>query len=266
MNGESMTPDHIIFASYGNDSIALIQWAYEKGLRNVVVAYSETGWGTYWWEGRVLCCEAWVRSLGFTPVRIPSMGMAALVIKERGWPQDGMQFCTEKLKILPAMAWMDEVDPDKEAVCLSGVRREESYNRSDAPEWVEASNKHGGRSLWQPLVFLNEIARNTLVVRAGFDVLPHRSKECEPCINANKDDLAMMHESDVVKTEAVEAAAGFTKKGKPRVAFRPAKKMGAVGIRAIIAWANSPRGRYHKDQGYFDLRPSSGCNSGWCGG
>ncbi len=262
-----MPYDHIIFSSYGNDSVALIQWAYERGLKNVAVAYSETGWATYWWGDRVQKCEAWVRSLGFDPVRIPSIGMEALVIKERGWPCNGMQFCTEQLKIIPAQKWMAEVDPGKDSICLTGVRREESAYRADAPEWVEESDKHAGRPLWQPLVFHLEGARNELVRRAGFDVLLHRSKECEPCINANKEDLASMSEYDIIKTERLEELAGFTKAGKPRVAFRPAKKMGATGIRAIVAWANSPRGKYDEDQGYIDLRPQSArCASGWCGG
>ncbi len=258
--------DHIIFSSYGNDSIALIQSAHELGLQNVAVAYSDTGWSAEWWAGRVIGCEAWARSLGFTPVQIPSIGMEALVIRERGWPRQGMQFCTEHLKIVPALRWMSEVDPDGDAICMTGVRREESEARAGAPEWVEVSEKHGGRNLWQPLVRLTAAERNALVVRAGFDVLPHRSKECEPCVNANKEDLATMDERDIAKTEALEHAAGFTKAGKPRVAFRPAKRMGAVGIRAIIAWANSPKGRYAEGQGYFDLRPAAGCTSGWCGG
>lgn len=37
-----MSPDYVIFASYGNDSIALIQWAFEHRLQNVVVAYNDT--------------------------------------------------------------------------------------------------------------------------------------------------------------------------------------------------------------------------------
>ena len=40
--------EHVIFASYGNDSIALIQWAHERDLTDVAVAYSDTGWGAPW--------------------------------------------------------------------------------------------------------------------------------------------------------------------------------------------------------------------------
>ena len=45
--------DYVIFASYGNDSIALIQWAHERGLQGVHVAYSDTGWAAPWWAARV---------------------------------------------------------------------------------------------------------------------------------------------------------------------------------------------------------------------
>ena len=45
--------EHLIFASYGNDSIALIQWAHERGLPSVHVAYSNTGWAADWWLARV---------------------------------------------------------------------------------------------------------------------------------------------------------------------------------------------------------------------
>lgn len=36
--------EYTIKASYGNDSVALIQWCYERDLQNVVVLYNDTGW------------------------------------------------------------------------------------------------------------------------------------------------------------------------------------------------------------------------------
>jgi aryl carrier-like protein len=71
--------EHVIFASYGNDSIALIQWAHERRLSGVHVAYSDTGWAAEWWLARVEVAEAWAQGLGFTTHRIASEGMEALV-------------------------------------------------------------------------------------------------------------------------------------------------------------------------------------------
>ena len=50
--------DYVVFASYGNDSIALIQWVYERRLKNVAVVYSDTGWAADWWPARVKKAEA----------------------------------------------------------------------------------------------------------------------------------------------------------------------------------------------------------------
>src|SRR5574340_96106 len=138
---------NIIFASYGNDSVALIQWAKENNLEDVHVVYSDTGWAADWWGERLERLEAWVKTLGFLPHRTESMGMEELVKKRKGWPRNGMQFCTLELKIRPAMEWLDKNDPEKTALCLVGVRREESRSRATFPEYTESSPNHGGRPL-----------------------------------------------------------------------------------------------------------------------
>ena len=81
--------EHLIFASYGNDSIALIQWAHERGLSGVHVAYGDTGWAAEWWPARVEQAEAWVRTLGFVPHRIKGEAMGALVMRKKAWPRGG---------------------------------------------------------------------------------------------------------------------------------------------------------------------------------
>lgn len=165
----------------------------------------------------------------------------------------------------PAVEWLDAHDPEKDFICLTGVRREESGQRRDAPESVEESAKHGGRELWRPLVRHSEEARNELVRRAGFEVLPHRSMECCPCVNANIDDLRMVPEDRIQLIDITEQEMGYTSNGKPRVMFRPKRHKGAVGIRAVIKWARLLRHR--KDQqDLFDIGRGAGCDSGYCGG
>ncbi len=252
-----MTPDYVLFASYGNDSVGLIQWAHERELANVAVLYNETGWAAADWEGRVREREQWVSSLGFTPFRTTSIGMEALVREKRGWPRQGMQFCTQRLKLEPTQVWLAQQDADGVATCLVGVRREESAIRRAFPEWTESSEAHGGRSLWAPLVNTTEAERDALVRRAGIEPLPHRSMECSPCVNSNKADIIATAEADIAKTDRIELDLGHTAAGKPRVMFRPAKHMGAVGIREIYRWAQSGRGEYEP--------PRAGCDSGMCG-
>ena len=157
---------NIIFASYGNDSLALIQWAHESGLEDVTVAYSDTGWAADYWGDRVKEAECWAQSLGFDTVRLESEGMSNLVRRKKAWPRGGggkFQFCTMELKEKPAVKWLENIDPDCEATCYIGVRREESANRATFPEWVEESERHGGRSLCAPLVRHTEANRNALL-------------------------------------------------------------------------------------------------------
>lgn len=249
--------NYVIFASYGNDSIALIQWMHEQGHDDAFVVYSDTGWAAPWWAERVEKAEGIVYSYGMEPVRIESMGFVPLVKLRKGFPRNGMQFCTTELKIKPALAWLDRVDPDKDLTCCVGVRRSESRSRSSWPEWTPESPNHGGRELWAPLVRVWDAKRDALVRRSGFDVLPHRSMECYPCVNANRADLRMVDEERIAYIEQVEAEMGYTSKGKPRTMFRPKSKMGAVGIREVKRWAETERGGYEP--------PSGGCDGGMCG-
>lgn len=253
---------HVLFCSYGNDSIALIQWAHENNLKDVTCLYSDTGWSADEWPARVARGEELAQRYGFKTVQTKSEGMVSLVMRKRGWPGSGGQgqFCTGELKVMPALKWLDEHDPDKEATALTGVRRSESAHRSDAPEHILESERHGGRELWQPLVRHTDEMRNALLARAGFEVLPHRSLECYPCINANIDDLRLLSAERIALVDVTEKALGFTKKGKPRVMFRSSRRKGAVGIRAVIKWAEAPRQR---DQ--MQLFAAQ-CDSGYCGG
>jgi hypothetical protein len=263
-----MTPRFIIRSSYGNDSIALIQWAHEQELEGVTVMYSDTGWARKWWAvERVPQAEEWVRSLGFQAERVKSAGMEAIVKAHKGWPFRLGQFCTEELKITPARAWLAEHDPDCRAIILTGLRREESENRKKAPSYRLKSINDGNRCMVAPLIDFTEAQRNELIVRAGFVPLDHRSEECR-CINSGKKDIARFDEEDITEIERIETEAGFTSKGKPRTMFRPNKHLGAVGIRQIAEWAKSPRGQYQSPNALNAIAEEDeiACGSeGWCG-
>jgi len=263
----------VVAASYGNDTIALIQWCVEQGLTDVTCLYNDTGWS--WlgygnhegWAERVERMEAWVRTLGYRTARTVSIGMEALVLSTRGsgWPRQGMQFCTEVLKINPALAWLAENDPRGVALCMNGKRRAESTVRSQTPEWIEASGAHGGRRLRQPLFAHDDAERDALIERAGHAVLPHKSRECI-CVNSNAQDLQQWPEGVVARVERIEQLAGVSPStGKPKTMFRPARKLGATGIREVIRWAKAGRGKYRPlDDGTGPSATQTGCDGGYC--
>lgn len=263
----------IIFASYGNDSCALIQWAHECDLTGVVVVYSDTGWAADGWEERVREKEDWVRSLGFRAERTTSIGFQDLAREKQGFPTQRYQWCSFRLKIEPGIRWLAEHDPEARAVCLVGVRQEESDKRANFPEYLVNSGNHGGRVMIAPFAQFTEEARDSYLQRARVEPLPHRSRECL-CINSNRKDMRAFTESDIERIEAIEAEVG-------RPMFRPHRHLGAKGIREIMEWARSEPGRYKRNQQELDLRMPEpdpvvtdelpeeenimGCDTGWCG-
>ena len=275
------TREYAIFASYGNDSIALIQWMAEHGHADAYVVYSDTKWSRPDWEAtRVEPGEALARRHGMHPLRITSDvfdGFMGLVRKKNWFPSGRARACTVELKIEPAVAWMSGVDPDLEMTCVVGVRREESKARLQWPEHVQESRSHGGRDLWAPLVRVRQAERDALIDRAGFDVLPHRSRECYPCINANRADLLDIDDDRVDLIESLEREASIERQQDVYMK-KPSDHGGACGIREVMRWANSSRGRYvnktrlpiyageePEDQPGIQLDLVRPCDGGWCG-
>jgi len=250
---------NIIFGSGGNDSVALYQWAVENKLKNLTVAYSNTGWAADFWAERLKQYEDYIVKTSGKYVEIQSEGMVALVTRKKAWPRNGMAFCSYELKIKPASEWLEQYDPAKEATCLVGIRREESAKRSQWPEWVEESENHGGRSLHAPMVRFSEQERNALIFRAGFEVLPHRSMECYPRVNASKSDIKMLDITRIDYIEQIETGLGVgVVSGKKKTMFRPATKKGATGIRDVWQWSQTSN--------FVAGQNDMFCDSGFCGG
>jgi hypothetical protein len=254
--------DHIIKCSGGNDSVALIRWAWEQKLENVVVLHNDTGWASEAWPVRM---ETIVKPLAarycMNWVTLQSVGMEKLVSRRRrGWPSRLSQFCTIELKIEPYLAWLKANWPSaKEATVYCGVRRAESEKRRTWPEYVESSNYDLGLALHSPLALMSDEQRNELLHRAYVEPLPHRSRECCPCINSNKADILALPERDIAKVERIENKLGRNGKGNLCVMFRAKKHKGALGIRNIIKWAKGEE--FQNDE----LDTPLLCDAGMCG-
>jgi 3'-phosphoadenosine 5'-phosphosulfate sulfotransferase (PAPS reductase)/FAD synthetase len=148
---------------------------------------------------------------------------------------------------------MDDADPDLQTTIVIGLRRAESQERANIPEIIECSDRHGDRKVWFPLASFTDEQRNELLHRAGYEVLPHRSMECAPCVNANRNDFRGLSEGDIARVEALESKVGKTM-------FRSQRHGGAKGIRQVIQWAYADRGKYNSSQ-----ETLFNCDSGMCG-
>ena len=243
---------NIISASYGNDSLALIQLAAEAKWPNVLVVYIATGWAGVGWDKRVHECEAYAKSLGFQVVRIEAaLPFVELMKLKGGFPNQRYQWCSGFLKGLPFLDLLEKCDPKGKATIHIGKRRDESKERASTPKRIKRSAYHGDRKLVHMLYKHSEKERDALIRRTGFEPLPHRSKECDPCVNANAGDFRTLHQSDIEKTAALENLIGKTM-------FRPKRHNGAVGINEVVKWANYGKGKYVPGQ--EDLF-SVGCGS-----
>lgn len=237
---------YAISSSAGNDSVAMIQWAYEKQLKDVTVVFSDTGWQAPHWMNRVNKVHKWAETLGFKTVIVKSIGMEELVRMKSGFPSNQYQFCTAHLKGLPFLEWIDEADKELQMTVMVGKRRDESDKRKDTPEFIYNSEHHGGRTLWHPLYLHTDSQRNELLNRAGFEVLPHRSLECNPCVNANRDDFLRLTSGEIERVNDLEVEIGHPM-------FR-AKRFNAMGIHGVIAWA-----KHGRDRGDIDTEERN-CN------
>jgi hypothetical protein len=274
-----------VFSSGGNDSIALLQLLHEartyswpRNSARIIAVYSDTGWAAPYWAERIAKLEAWCAERDIEHVTITSKGFEDLVRGEGNrlgeapgrFPTGKQKFCTRQLKILPAQEWLKAADPAGEFICVVGVRRAESERRKDTPVIVPFSEHHGWRQLWHPLAETDDADRDALLERAGWEPLPHRSDECEPCIFSARADLRRVGPEKVDLLRQMETDTGKTM-------FRPRAYAGAVGIDEVMRWAHSERGQFKprevspeemfQDGGLADggEEPEGGCESDWCG-
>lgn len=246
---------YLLACSGGNDSVAMIQQMRERGLDladRICVCYTDTGWGISWWPARVARVRTLAESYGMEwhGTRAPE-SFEQLMLRKKGFPMPGKTWCSFYLKAVPQNALMDLLDPDGEGTVLLGKRRDESHARAETPEFIESSDRHGDRRVWHPLAFVTEAERDALIIRSGLPVLPHRSQECAPCINANRADFLVLGPAEIDRAIALENEIGKTM-------FRPYHHMGATGVGQVIQWAKSPRGKYEPQH--------EGCDSGFCEG
>ncbi|MFI4954950.1 MAG: phosphoadenosine phosphosulfate reductase [Gammaproteobacteria bacterium] len=207
----NLDPNHsyIIIGNYGNDTLALIQWAVEHALVNVTVVSVDTGWAAPSWAKHVLECEARVREQGYQVVRLVSTTSFTNLIKQRGYfPTPKFQWCANVLKGAPILLWLDQHDPSVSARVLLGHRRVSARSKQNLPEHISESDSFAGRDVYYPLATMSTVKRDKLLSHAGVVPLTHRSLECDPCINSDTFDLSLLNQDEIQRLNELEVAVG----------------------------------------------------------
>lgn len=227
---------YILRSNYSNNTMALIQWAYERQLENLIVLYIDTGWGGAGWSDYVTLCEEFVRSKGFDAVRIKApKPFADLMLMKQGFPTRRYQWCSLHLKGIPFLTWIEERDPDSQATILIPRRNADGNSETPATEFIDCCEFHGNRKVWQPFYNLSGQARDELLQRAGLQPLPHPSLECTPCINSSVASLLRLTDAEIERTAELED-------DLEQPLFNPGDCGGAKGIVEVVEWAQRAGG------------------------
>lgn len=133
--------NHIGLSS-GKDSTALWGWAIlESGypIETIRGSFSDTENEYSEVYTQIAALDAFGKKHGVAPIRtLRSEGFLKLAQRKKRFPSARARFCTEELKIKPMIYYLQELWLDGyEVVLHSGVRANESFERSLMPEWGE---------------------------------------------------------------------------------------------------------------------------------
>jgi 3'-phosphoadenosine 5'-phosphosulfate sulfotransferase (PAPS reductase)/FAD synthetase len=255
---------NMVSISGGNDSVAMLQWVIEnreffKG-ETFTAVYCNTGWSVSWWNDRMTEVKSFCEKNDIAyEETFAELGFEELVRKKCSFPHQFAKFCTFELKVKPLLQWRkDNKFTVRNSRVLIGVRADESIARKDT---VSLGERDGYEAIY-PLAHLSSSERDSYITKAGFDVLPHRSKECHPCIfERTKGKLRTIEKDRIQVIEDLERDLTVYLQAKRKLQKDPKYLEGEVygmfnskhlgkkaGIREQLVWANSPHGNYKGEE------------------
>ncbi|MBK2124138.1 hypothetical protein [Fangia hongkongensis] len=217
---------YAIIANFGDDSIALIQWAYENKLNDVHVLSVDTGWQGEQWEARCELADKWIKALEFTHQRLkPEHDFSTLVEARKQFPSQKFHWCAGFLKGMAILSWLEEHDEDFTATVLLPNQRSMSKSQFDLPFKIEESERYDDRAVSYPLYAHSKSSRDALIEKTPFKTpLNHRSLECQACIHFTQQDTNTLTKNDIQRIEALESKVNTTMFDKPFSAYLADKK------------------------------------------
>ena len=197
---------HCIISNFGDDSIALIQWAYDNQLDSLVVLSVDTGWQASSWHTRLKQAQKWLNTLGVTHHHLKNEhGFAELVQARKQFPSQQFHWCAGFLKGIVLLNWLEHNDEDGEATILLANRRDMSKLQSDLPEKIAESERFDDREVYYPLANFCRTQRDALITKTPFKKpLNHRSLECQPCTHLTQRDIPNLSDEDINKVTSLE--------------------------------------------------------------
>lgn len=197
---------NIIIANFGDDSIALIEWAYQNNLSSTVILSVDTGWKSEYWNKRLEKVDTWLSRINIKHYRLKSEFSFTEVVKaKKQFPSQKFNWCISFLKGTTIMKWLDQYDENITATILLAHQRRMTKSLFDLQEYNKESNSFDGRIIRYPLFDISLDTRDKLIGKTPFKKpLNHRSLECQPCIYFSYNDLKTVTKNDYKKINTLE--------------------------------------------------------------
>jgi 3'-phosphoadenosine 5'-phosphosulfate sulfotransferase (PAPS reductase)/FAD synthetase len=252
-----------IGVSGGKDSTALLLWAvHESGLprESLHASFCDTGN-----EHKFTYDHVQMLAEKVFPIKTlkPERDFYELAQWKKRFPSPKARFCTQHLKMIPSRAHAYELCSEGRVMMLSGVRSDESEERSRLEE--KGFDTFYGLEVWRPLLrwkFADVLAIHR---RHGIPLNPLYSYGasrvgCFPCIMSRKSEIRTIAENFPERIDAIRTAelsfdadgngisTFFPRKMTPeRFRSRPVhtKKKGTVHVPTIddvVRWSKTERG------------------------
>jgi len=128
----------------------------------------------------------------------PPLDFYALARKKKRFPSTKARFCTQDLKMKPSKDYIDNLMREGfTVVAVSGVRADESFERSQLPEHGHPMDSYYGIEEWRPL--LNWEIEDVFLIhkRYGIPMNPLYAQGakrvgCFPCIMSRKSEIRLI--------------------------------------------------------------------------
>lgn len=125
----------------------------------------------------------------------PELDFYELAVKKRRFPSPRARFCTHDLKMKPSKEFIDGLlRANHDVIAVSGIRADESEERSTLPEWGHWMDSYFGIWEWRPLIRWTIEDVFLFHKRHGIRLNPLYAKGakrvgCFPCIMSRKAEI-----------------------------------------------------------------------------
>lgn len=215
---------YLVSLSAGKDSTACLLWALDNlPKEDIVVYYIDTKWEH---EDVYTYLEYLKEKLDIEITVIESIGMVEMAKKKRMMPNPTMRFCTEYLKIKPALEFYKKFQDDGvDFINIVGIRREESKKRANTESFFITDK---GIKTLAPVAYWDTQRVFDFHKEHGIEVNPLYKRGvsrvgCYPCIYARKHDLQNMEPKYKERLRNLEKEISDIN-GKEAKFFTPAKE------------------------------------------